>query len=90
MVGATHSITRTLSTTIRRQEVVMINSATVMFSRESKLGDLPLVSRMVVLALSQGLNGTRITCMEGTDTLSDETTTVYIYGGIRIKKLINK
>ena len=44
VVGATHSITRTLSTIIRHQEVVMINSVTIIFSRDSELGDMPSVS----------------------------------------------
>ena len=81
VAGVTNSITRTLSTTTRNQEIAMINSATLLFSRVSELSALPLISMLVVPAVSQGLNGTRITCMELRTAPPMATTTLYIYGG---------
>ena len=62
----------------------MINSATLLFSRVSELRESPLISMLVVPAVSQDLNGTiRITCMDRSAmTASMATTTVYIYGGM--------
>ena len=90
VIGATNSITRTLSTTTLNQEIVMTNSASLIFSRVSELRASPLISMLLVPSVSQGLNGTRITCMEGTDTTYTATTTVYIYGGsLRIHSYID-
>lgn len=80
VIGATNSISRTLSTTTLNQAIVPINSTTLIFSRVSELGALPLISTLVITALSQGLNGTSITCME-LGTASMATTSIYIYGG---------
>ena len=80
VIGATNSITRTLSTTTLSQNVVMINSATLIFSRVSELRASPLISMLVVPALSLDLNLTRITCMErSTMAASMATTSVYIH-----------
>ena len=80
IIGATNSITRTLSTTTLNQNIVLINSATLIFSRVSEVRASPLVSMLVVPAISQGLNGTRINCMErSTTAASMATTSVYIY-----------
>ena len=82
VIGVTNSITRILSATTLRQDVVTINSTTLTFSRVSDLGASPLTSTLVVPMVSQGLNGTRIICMDrSTATASMATTTVYIYGG---------
>ena len=79
VIGATNSISRTLSTTTVNQATLSINSTTLIFSRISDLGALPLISTLVITALSQSLNGTMITCME-LGTASMATTSVYIYG----------
>ena len=82
VIGVTNSITRILSTTTLRQDVVTINSTTLTFSRVSDLGASPLISTLAASVVSQGLNGTRIICMDrSTATASMATTTVYIYGG---------
>ena len=84
VTGMTNSITRILSTTTVHQDVVILNSTTLIFSRVSDLGVSPLTTMLAVPTVSQGLNGTRITCMDrnsGAITASMATTTVYIYGG---------
>ena len=82
VIGVTNSITRILSATTLRQDVVIINSTTLTFSRVSDLGASPLISTLAASVVSQGLNGTRIICMDrSTATASMATTTVYIYGG---------
>ena len=73
-------ITRTLSSTIQNPEVVVINYTVFTFSRISRLGSIPLVSNLVISSVGQGLNGTRIACMEVGGSATMATTTVHIIG----------
>ena len=77
------SIINILSSTGSVQSpVVRLNSITFTTPRLSGLGSLPLVSRMIITPASGSLNGTVVSCFEGTSsTESVATTTVYIIGG---------
>ena len=62
--------------------VVRLNNITFTTPRLSGLGSLPLVSRMIITPVSGSLNGTVVSCFEGTSsTESVATMTVYIIGG---------
>ena len=82
IVGITNSIPRIISATATSLEIrVPLDSSTLIFSRVSDLGTSPLISTLVVPAVNQGLNGTRITCIDrraDVDTRTMATTTVYI------------
>ena len=58
----------------------MTNSATLIFSRLSELESTPLISILHITALTEGLNGTYVSCMEVDNRASTATTTIYIYG----------
>ena len=82
MVGVPNSVIQTLSTTTLNQDIIVpLNASTLIFSRVSDLEASPLISTLVVPAVFQDLNATRITCLERS-TASMATTTVYIYRGI--------
>ena len=76
--GSTYRITRTLSSTIRYLERVMVNSTVFTFSRMSELGSTDLISRLVISPVSQSLNGTNIVCTEVGASAMIANTTVYI------------
>ena len=62
--------------------VVRLNNSTFIVPRLSGLGSLPLMSRMTITPVSRSLNGTVVSCFEGTSsTESVATTIVYIIGG---------
>ena len=76
--GSIYRITRTLSSTIRNPERVVVNSTVFTFSRMSELGSTDLVSKLVISPVSQGLNGTKIVCTEIGASAMMANTTVYI------------
>ena len=76
-----NQITRTISSTISRSLVLMMNSATFMFSRTSELGSTSgLMSKLVISSVSQSLNETNITCKEVSPSEAKAATMVYIIG----------
>ena len=78
------SIINILSSTGSVQSPVVRLNITFTTPRLSGLGSLPLVSRMITPGpvLSGSLNGTVVSCFEGTSsTESVATMTVYIIGG---------
>ena len=76
--GSTYPITRTLSSTIRNPERVVVNSTVFTFSRMSELGRTDLVMKLVISTVSQSLNGTKIVCTEIGASAMMANTTVYI------------
>ena len=75
-----NQITRTLSSTIRNPERVVVNSTVFTFSRMSELGSIDLVSKLVISPVSQSLNGTKIVCTEVGTSAMMANATVYIIG----------
>lgn len=71
---------------------IIVNSTSFMFSRTSSQGMLPLISKLLINPLSNGLNGTKVNCTGVSDTVNDETststTTIHIirdsYAGISL------
>lgn len=63
-----------------QSEPLVIESVMFTASRLSGQGSLPLVSRMIINPVSEGLNGSEVNCV---DTLADETarTMILIIGG---------
>ena len=56
-----------------------INSTiTITFSRLSTQNDLPLISRMLINSVSEGLNGVQVECVAAPEVA---TTTIHIIGG---------
>ena len=76
--GSTYRITRTLSSTIRNPERVLVNSTVYTFSRTSELGSTDLVSKLIISPVRQSLNGTKIVCTEIGASAMMANTTVYI------------
>ena len=61
---------------------LMISSSTITFSRLSGPNISPLISRITINPVSNGLNGTVVNCFEGSSsTESVATTSIYIIGG---------
>ena len=82
--GSTDSITRTLSSTIRYPEILVVNSTVFTFVRISELGSTPLVCNLRIGPVRRNLNGTEIVCTEVGLSPMKATTTVYIIGNRQI------
>lgn len=61
-------------------ELLRVNSTMFTFSRRSAQGNLPLISRLLIQPVSEGLNRTEVNCV---DVITSESavTTIHIIGG---------
>ena len=86
VVGHANTIKRILSTNSTTNSdyfFISLNSTTLTFSRISEFGASPLISMLVILSISQNLNGTRVKCMErGAGADQEAMTTIIIHEGI--------
>ena len=84
--GAAMTFTRTVSsggsTGVDSQPLIINSTLMFTFSRLSCQGSLPLISRMTIDPVTEGLNGTRVNCLDGI-TSESATTTLHIIGGTR-------
>ena len=91
VVGHANTIKRILSansTTNSDYFLISLNSTTLIFSRISEFGASPLMSMLVILSISQNLNGTRVKCIErGAGADQEAMTTIIIHEG-RIPSII--
>ena len=70
------------STGVDSQPLIINSTIMFTFSRLSCQGSLPLMSRMTIDPVTEGLNGTRVNCLDGI-TSESATTTIYVIGGTR-------
>ena len=66
------------STGVDSEPITINSTIMVTFSRLSIQNELPLISRMVINSVSEGLNGVRVECVAAPEAA---TTTIHIIGG---------
>ena len=87
--GSATNYTRTVSPVgsagVSSQPFTINSTITITFSRLSNQSSLPLISRMLINSVSEGLNGVQVECIAEPEVA---TTTVHIIGG-RLPWLVN-
>ena len=71
-------ITSVGSAGVISQPITINTTIMITFSRLSNQSSLPLISRMLINSVSEGLNGVQVECVAATEVA---TTTVHIIGG---------
>ena len=68
------------STGVESGSLIINSTIQISFSRLSREGSLPLISRMIISPVSEVLNGTLVNCMDTIASVS-AITTILIFGG---------
>ena len=87
-VTYTRSVTSVGSSGVDSQPITINTTIMITFSRLSTQNELPLMSRILINFVSEGLNGTEVNCVN-TVTSEAATTTIHVIGG-RLRTMIGK